>query len=87
MTRVLESALEGHLHEQIGVGYPCLPWLVEHTGGLLARGLFGEGGKTGFERSRGRKWKAGTIEFGEAVLVLIGKPCPEESRGNGAQME
>ncbi len=67
-TRSLRSALEERIDDKLEIGDAIWPWLVEWVGWMMSRAEVGKDGKTGYERSKGRKARLPGMEFGEGVL-------------------
>ena len=68
MVRTLRSALMRRWGVKVPTKHPVMPWLIEYASFLFNRLEVGKGGRTCYERSRGKAVKVLGFEFGEAVL-------------------
>ena len=67
-TRTMNIAFEDRLGLIIPTLHPVMPWMVENAAHLWSRCNVGLGGKTGYERSKGKPAKVNGLEFKELVL-------------------
>ncbi len=66
--RVMKDAIEHRTGLQFKPKHPLMTWLIEYAGHLLNRFEVSHGGKTSYERCKGKRAKTLGIEFGESVL-------------------
>ena len=66
--RAVLSDLQERLGFDIKPSHPCMTWLPRHAAYLLTRFRIGPDGKTPYERTFGRTWRAPLVSFGEHVL-------------------
>ena len=66
--RVLLSALENRWKSKIPEKHAVWPWLVEYASYLLNRCSVAVGGKTAYERCKGKAAHFSDHEFGEVIL-------------------
>ena len=66
--RTMRSALEARWQRKIESRHPIFTWMVEYGAVLINRYLVGKDGKTGYERSKGKKSRMLGIEFADGVI-------------------
>ena len=66
--RSLKSQLDDRYKVHIATEHPILAWLCEHTAYLLNRLEVGHGGKTPYERMKGKRATVLGVEFGEKLM-------------------
>ena len=66
--RTLKLAFWSHIREKIRGDHNIIPWLVEYAAVLLRRGQVGSGGKTSYQRLRGKSANLPGLQFGERLL-------------------
>ena len=66
----------------VGIGHPCIAWLVENVADIINKFKIGHDGRTANERLKGMTYKGVIHEFGSVILHRI----PEEPQG-GLMME
>ena len=67
MIRTMRSALEDKWGVKMSIDHPAWAWLVEYAAFLWTRFNVSKGGKTAYERLKGKRAKVHGIEFGEGV--------------------
>ena len=65
--RTLRSALEANYGCAFTPRHPAFAWLIGYAASLWSRFQRGVDGKTGFERSTGKRWRQPLPQFGECV--------------------
>ena len=65
---VLKDALETKLKVKTDAKHQVMPWFAEYAALVLNRFEIGKDRKTAYERCRGKKARAMSLEFGEAVV-------------------
>ena len=74
--------LETKLKMAVGIGHPCIAWLVENVADIINKFKIGHDGRTAYERLKGKTYKGVIHEFGSVILHRI----PEKPQG-GLMME
>ena len=74
--------LETKLKMAVGIGHPCIAWLVDNVADIINKFKIGHDGRTAYERLKGKTYKGVIHEFGSVILHRI----PEKPQG-GLMME
>ena len=74
MTRTIRSDIEGRWGVKIDVTHSIWPWIAEHAGFWLTRFEVGRGGKTAYERLKGKSAK---VQWNRNTRVVRRKPATE----------
>lgn len=85
MVRVLKLDLEARLGAAIEVNTNGSEWLVEHATDLIIKLQVGRGGKTAYERCKGKLYKCEMYAFASPLMLRV---CVWKSqrRGDGSQV-
>ena len=68
--RAMKDALEARIGARLKEGHALVPWLVSHAGDTMNRYHVPAGGKTGYEKWKGKEFITPSPEFGERVHFL-----------------
>ena len=74
--RTLKLDLEAKLKTTVGIGHPCIAWLVEYVAEVITKFKIGQDGRTACERLQGKTYKGVIHEFGSVTL----HPIPEKPK-------
>ena len=69
--------LETKFKMAVGIGYPCIAWLVENVADIINKFKIGHDGRTAYERLKGKTYKGVIHEFGSVILHRIPKKLKE----------
>ena len=61
--RVMKAALERRIEETTLHPNAALPWVIAHAGAIITLRRVGPGGRTPYERLRGRRFKGKVTEL------------------------
>ena len=71
IVRTLKLALKKNISREIPCTHPIITWLVEHSADLINKFGIGRGGRTAYERLKGKAYRGEMMEFGSGVYYRV----------------